>query len=113
MPREVVTKSLPNSIVNLPEKLFAMQNWLPGAWRADSCCTLLSSEKTADMPDEEVLAAGAAAVGPLGWNRLPGGGGGGAAGPPLEGPVSRLLSANAVQTSKCTVRSSYQTPNAA
>ncbi len=68
---------------------------------------MLSSEKTADMPDEEALAAGVAAVGPLGWNRLPGGGGGGAAGPPLEGPVPHLLSVNAIQTSKCTVRLSY------
>jgi len=74
---------------------------------------LLSSEKTADMPDEEVLAAGAAGVGPLGWNRLPEGGGGGAAGPPLEGPVSHLLSASAMQTSESTVRLSYKTPNAA
>ena len=74
---------------------------------------MLSSENTADMPDEEVLAAGVAGVGPLGWNRLPGGGGGGAAGPPLEGPVPHLLSANAMQTSKRTVRPSNETPNAA
>ena len=69
---------------------------------------MLSSEKTADMPDEdeEVLAAGAAAVGPLGWNRLTGGGGGGAAGPPLDWPVPHLLSVNAIATSNCTVRPS-------
>ena len=54
-----------------------------------SLCTLLSSEKTADMPDDEVLAAVVEGPGALGWNKLPGGGGGGAAGPPLEGAVSQ------------------------
>ena len=47
-------------------------------------CTLLSSEKTADMPEAVGLALLPGAVpgaGPLAWKRLPGGGGGGAAGP--------------------------------
>ena len=51
--------------------------------------TLFSSEKTADMPDEEVLAElGLGPVGPLGWNKLPGGGGGGALGPFPDGAAA-------------------------
>lgn len=54
--------------------------------------TLLSSEKTADMPDDDVLAAlGLGPDGPLGWNKLPGGGGGGALGPLPDGAATAQM----------------------
>ena len=72
----------------MPRQL-STQSIACGRLEENTLCTLLSSEKTADMPDDEVLAAVAEGPGALGWNKLPGGGGGGAAGPPLEGAVSQ------------------------